>query len=78
MTIFLPKSLYFRTKLSFMTPVSSPFVLGYASNNTTSQNIGGTAAWAVPTKNFGVTVPPAPPKSPPMVLTSLDTIDTEV
>ena len=26
----------------------------------TSQNIGGTNAWAVPTSNFGGTVPPVP------------------
>ena len=36
------------------------------SDNTTSQNIGGTDTWAVPHLKFGGD---RPPKSPPMVLT---------
>ena len=35
----------------------SPLHLSHASNNTTSQNIGGTDAWAVPALNFWGTVP---------------------
>src|SRR6218665_617484 len=39
------------------------FMLSRTSNNTASQNIGGTNAWAVPpTSNFGGTVPPSPPQ----------------
>ena len=41
----------------------------YTFDNTTSQNIGGTDAWAVPTSKFGGTVPPVPlPRSPPLLL----------
>src|SRR6218665_2209702 len=36
------------------------FILSRTSDNTTSKNIGGTNAWAVPTSNFGWTVPPDP------------------
>src|SRR6218665_1753563 len=43
------------------------FVLSRASDNTTSQNIGGTDAWAVPTSNFWGDRPPSPPRSPPLV-----------
>ena len=69
-TLFLPKSLYFRTKRSFITPLFSQFVLCNASNNTTSRNIGrGTDAWAVPHLKFGGTVPPVPLKSSLMSLT---------
>ena len=34
--------------------------LSHASNNTTSPNIGGTDAWAVPTSKFWGTVPQSP------------------
>src|SRR6218665_3090198 len=56
-------------KLNFlMTPFFTRFVLSRASDNTTSQNIGGTDAWTVPpTSNLGDR-PPAPPKSPPVPL----------
>jgi len=43
-----------------MTPFFNQFVLLHASDNTTSRNIGGTDAWAVPTSNFGRIVPQAP------------------
>src|SRR6218665_3100153 len=36
------------------------FILSHTSDNTTSLNIGGTNAWAVPTSNFGGDRPPAP------------------
>src|SRR6218665_1773818 len=43
------------------------FMLSRTSDNTTSQNIGGTNAWAVPPPQiFGGTVPPVPPRSPPL------------
>ena len=48
MTLLLPKTLYFRTKYSFIAPFFSQFVLCNASNNTTSRYIGGTDAWTVP------------------------------
>ena len=41
------KNFYFRTKISSLTPFCQ-FVLCYASNNTTSREIGRTDAWAVP------------------------------
>ena len=37
------------------------FVLSRASDNTTSKNIGGTNAWAVPHLKFWGTVPPVSP-----------------
>jgi len=43
------------------------FVLSHASNNTTSQNIGGTDAWTVPHLKFWRDRPSSPPKSPPML-----------
>src|SRR6218665_2745566 len=43
------------------------FVLKRASDNTTSLNIGGTNAWAVPPPQiFGGPFPPVPPRSPPL------------
>ena len=44
------------------------FILSRTSDNTTSQNIGGTNTWAVPTSNFGMDRPPSPPRSPPLLL----------
>src|SRR6218665_389597 len=52
---------------SLTTPFFTLFVLSRASDNTTSPNIEGTDAWAVPTSNFGGTVPPVPPRSPPLI-----------
>jgi len=50
----------------------SQFVLSHASNNSTSQNIGGTEAWAVPPPQFfWGRVPILPPKSPPMSISAL-------
>ena len=43
------------------------FILSRASDNTTSQNIGGRDAWAVPHLKFWGTVAPSPPRSPPLV-----------
>src|SRR6218665_3239021 len=43
-------------------------MLSRASDNTTSPNIGGTDAWAVPhLKFFWGDRPPSPPRSPPLV-----------
>src|SRR6218665_2452076 len=50
---------------SFMTPFYTLFVLSRISDNTTSQNIGGTDAWAVPHLKFGGPSP-SPHRSPPM------------
>jgi len=43
------------------------FVLSRASDNTTSLNIGGTNAWAVPPPQILGDRPPVPPRSPPLV-----------
>jgi len=67
MTLFSTKHLYFRANISSSTPFFSQFVLCHASNDTTSRNIGETDAWVVPHLKFWVTVPPVPPKSPPML-----------
>src|SRR6218665_3650273 len=54
MAIFFKKSLYFRTRNLFTTH----FLLSpHTSENTTSRNIGGTDAWAVPHLKFWGTVP---------------------
>ena len=51
MTLFLTKSLYFRKNFS-LRPFLSQFVLCLTSSNSTSRNIGGTDAWAVPHLKF--------------------------
>src|SRR6218665_2976517 len=55
-------------KNSLMTLFFTLFVLSRASDNTTSQNIGGGGCMdRPPTSNFfGGTVPPVPPRSPPL------------
>ena len=58
--LFLTKNLNFGQKYSSLTPFLSQFVLCLTSHNSTSQNIGGTDAWAVHTSNFGGTVPQSP------------------
>src|SRR6218665_91221 len=45
-------------------------ILSHASDNTTSLNIGGTNAWAVPHLKFWGTVP-SPPRSPPLHIIGL-------
>src|SRR6218665_3158422 len=50
--IFLTKSLNFRQKYSSLTPFLRQVVLCLTSHNSTSENIGGTDAWAVPHLNF--------------------------
>src|SRR6218665_999538 len=68
---FLDENLYFRTN-SFMTPFCTQFVLSHAYNNTTSRNIGGKDAGAVPHFKVWGTIPHAvPSKSPPMSLTDI-------
>jgi len=48
------------------------FVLSRVRDNTTSQNIGGTDAWAVPTSNFfGGGPSPSPPRYPPLCRPSI-------
>src|SRR6218665_1572887 len=55
-------------KKSLMTPFFTLFVLSRASDNTTSQNIKGTDAWAVPPhlQFFWRDRAPSPPRSPPL------------
>src|SRR6218665_1592026 len=61
MTLSLQKTPLFK-KSCFMTPFFTLFVLSRASDNTTSQNVGGgTDAWAVPPPQiWGGGVPPVP------------------
>jgi len=68
MTLFLTKNLYFTTKNSFISPFLVTSYFSRASLNTTSPNIGGTNAWAVPHLKFwrGPVSLPQPPRSPPM------------
>ena len=55
------KNHYFRNENSFTTSFFTLFILSRASDNTTSQNIGGTDTWSVPhLKLLGETVPPVP------------------
>src|SRR6218665_2547078 len=64
--LFWKKNLDFTTNNSSLTPFLSQLVDCLTSNNSSSQNIGGTNAWAVPTSNLGDR-PPVPHKSPPMI-----------
>src|SRR6218665_2469757 len=47
-------------------PFFTLFILSRTSDNTASQNIGGTNAWAVPHLKFWGDRPPVPPRSPPL------------
>jgi len=42
------KNFYFTARRSFWKPYFSQFLLCLTSNNSSSRNIGGTDAWAVP------------------------------
>src|SRR6218665_4005978 len=53
-------------KNSLIRPVFTLFVLSRASDNTTSLNIGGTNAWAVPPPQILGGPSPSPPRSPPL------------
>src|SRR6218665_1342752 len=54
--------------LTRKTPFFTRFILSRASDNTSSQNIGGTNAWAVPHLKFwGGPSAPVPPRSPPLL-----------
>src|SRR6218665_1607579 len=54
--------------LTRKTPIFTLFMLSRTSDNTTSQNIGGANAWAVPPpQTLGRTVPPVPPRFPPLL-----------
>ena len=57
---FLAEKPLFLNKTFLHDNFFSRLVLCHASNNTTSQNIGGTNAWAVPHLKFGGTVPALP------------------
>src|SRR6218665_3505403 len=53
------------------------FMLSRTSDNTTSQNIGGTNAWAVPPPQIlGEPSPQSPPRSPPLDRNILNVIST--
>src|SRR6218665_266231 len=55
--------------LTRKTPSFTLFILSRTSDNTTSQNIGGTNAWAVPPpQTLGGDRPPVPPRFPPLPL----------
>src|SRR6218665_1606428 len=59
---------YISEKNSFIRPFFTLFILSRASDNTTSLNIGGTNAWAVPPPQiFGGTVLPGPPGLRPCI-----------
>src|SRR6218665_3360272 len=62
--LFLTKTVNFRQKYSSLTHFLSQFVLCLTSNNSTSQNIGGTDARAVPPPQIWGTVPKSPPMPP--------------
>src|SRR6218665_2653795 len=65
--LFFTRKATISEKNSLMTPFYfTLFVLSRAFDNTTSQNIGGTDSWAVPTSNFLGGPPPSPPRSPPL------------
>src|SRR6218665_1538682 len=49
-------------------PFFTLFILSRTSDNTASQNIGGTNAWAVPHLKFWGDRPPSPPRSPPLIV----------
>ena len=64
---FLRQKPRFQKKIPPWDLIFSQFVLCLTFNNSTSQNIGGTDAWAVPPPQIlRGTVPPVLPKSPPM------------
>src|SRR6218665_1088029 len=63
--LFLTKNLTFRQKYSSLTSFLSQFVLFLTSHNSTSQNIGGTDAWAVPPPQFFFFPVPSNPPTPP-------------
>src|SRR6218665_2720201 len=63
---FLTKRTTNSEKNSFMTPFFTLFVLSRASDNTTSQNIGGRMHGPYPHLKFLGDRPPSPPRSPPL------------
>src|SRR6218665_2367413 len=61
------KKHYFRKEFLDDTYFFTLFELSRPSHNTTSQNIGGTNAWAIPhLKVWGDLPPSPPPRSPPL------------
>src|SRR6218665_2572641 len=63
MTSFLEKNHYFKKEFLNKT-FFTLFILSHTSDNTTSLNIGGTNACAVPHLKFGRAVHPSPPRAP--------------
>src|SRR6218665_2593167 len=69
MTLFSQEKPLFQKEKFLYDTFFTLFTLSRASDNTTSQNIGGTDAWAVPhLKCFWGDHPPAPHRSPPLSL----------
>ena len=66
MTPFLTKNLYFRTKNSFMSHFLGTSYFPAHPITLLLQILEGRMHGPSPTSNFGGTVPPVPPKSPPV------------
>src|SRR6218665_3737449 len=59
--------------LTRKTPFYTLFILSRASDNTTTQNIGGDGCMGrSPTSNFGGTAPPVSPRSLPLLVSQLN------
>ena len=58
--MFAMLNVIFDPFLTGKTPFFTLFILSRTSDNSTSLNIGGTNAWAVPTSNFGGPSPITP------------------
>src|SRR6218665_3779619 len=58
--MFAMLNVIFDPFLTGKTPFFTLFILSRTSDNSTSLNIGGTNAWAVPTSNFGGPSPHSP------------------
>jgi len=74
--LFLTKNLF--QKILILDTFFSQFVLCLTSENSTSQNIGGTDACAVPPPQIVGDHPPVPSKSPPMGSCNEIEIEVEV
>src|SRR6218665_3975501 len=65
--------------MSYMTQFFTLFMLSRTSDNTTSQNIVGTNAWAVPPSQIlGGPSPQSPPRAPPPGVTTNNFIFSRV
>src|SRR6218665_453629 len=71
MTISSQEKPLFRKEFFDNTYFFTLFIFSHASDNTTSQNIGGTDAWAVPHLKFLGGPSPSGPRSPPLTVAVL-------